>query len=266
MMRILLCNDDGVYAPGINVLYEALKDVAEVTVVAPLQERSTTGHTLTLDQPLRLQEIKENIYGLSGYPADCSLMGIAHILKERPDLVISGINRGANLGQDIYYSGTVAAAREAAFRGVPAIAVSTDIDYFTEHKNDIHYQTAAQFIKDMILLGVHKSMGANDLLNINVPDLPLEKITGYEMTKLGFRYYSEEIKERRDFKDKAYFWIGGVYKGHCNSDGSDCNAVDKGKISITPLNFSVNPTDEVGKLSDLIDKLLTLRSKGFERS
>lgn len=265
-MNILLCNDDGVYAEGIQALYDALKDIANVTVVAPLQERSTTGHTLTLDQPLRLEKVKDNFYGLSGFPADCALMGIAHVLKEKPDLVISGINRGANLGQDIYYSGTVAAAREAAFRGIAAISVSTDIDYFAHHKDNIHYKSAANFVRELVLMGIHKYMGKYDLININVPDLPEHEIVGHEITALGFRYYSEEIKERRDFKDRPYFWIGGVYKGHCQTDGSDCNAVDKGKISITPLNFSVNPTEEVGKLSDLIDKLLNSGSKGIENT
>ena len=136
-MNILICNDDGVYATGIKKLRDSLKEIANVTVVAPLEERSTTGHTLTLDHPLRIVEIEENVFGCSGYPADCSLLGVAEIMKyQKPDLVVSGINRGANLGQDIFYSGTVAAAREAAFRDIKAIGVSSVIGLGSENEVD----------------------------------------------------------------------------------------------------------------------------------
>ena len=147
MMNIVLTNDDGVNAPGINILRESLREIANVIVVAPLAERSTTGHTLTLDTTLRLQEISEDVYGCSGFPADCSLMAIGHLFKnqntkyfgKKIDMVISGINRGANLGQDVFYSGTVAAAREAAFHGIPSIAVSSCMDFRNPDKNDQHY-------------------------------------------------------------------------------------------------------------------------------
>jgi len=248
MLRILISNDDGVYAEGIRTLYEALKDIAHVTVIAPLQERSTTGHTLTLDEPLRLEKIENNIYGLSGYPADCTLMGIAHVLNERPDLVISGINRGANLGQDIYYSVTVAAAREASFRGVSAISVSTDIDYSIAHKkSEIHFQSAAHYVKALVLGGIHNEIPAMSMLNINVPDLPWQEIRGHAHGVLGHRIYSEEVKQRRDFKDRLYYWIGGIYEGHDNNELSDCNIVDQNKISITLLNLLQKPTETVGK-------------------
>lgn len=265
MLNILISNDDGVHAPGINTLYNALKDIANVVVIAPLQERSTTGHTLTLDHPLRVQKIADNIYGCSGFPADCTLLGLAHLLKNKPDLVISGINRGANLGQDTYYSGTVAAAREASFRGVPAISVSTDIDYAIVHKDDIHFESAAKYIKHLVLGNIHQLIPNMSVLNINVPDLAWNEIKGHAVGELGHRVYSEEVKERRDFKDREYFWIGGVYKGHDNNPLSDCNIVDESKISISLLNLLQKPTETVFK-TDLIDRVFEKGLGSFENS
>lgn len=236
-MRILVTNDDGVHALGLNVLAATLKKFADVTIVAPLSERSTTGHTLTLDHPLRLVKISEGIFGCDGYPADCSLMGIAHVMKEnRPDVVISGINRGANLGQDLYYSGTVAAAREATFRGIPSLAVSSSLDLRKLHLTEAHFQVAADFIADFLKEGLHHHINKMELLNINVPDRERSELRGVAVTKTGFRRYSEEISVRQDFKEREYYWVGGVYSGFDAIEGSDCLAVDQNKISITPLN------------------------------
>lgn len=235
-MKILICNDDGVYAPGIKVLSEILSEVFEVTVVAPLEERSTTGHTLTLDHPLRVVKVAERTYGCSGYPADCALMGIAQIMNEdKPDLVVSGINRGANLGQDVYYSGTVAAAREASFHNIKSLAISSVVDFLSKKPIKEMYETAAEFIKILINHGVHEHLCERSLLNINVPNLPLDQIKGVKATNLGFRRYSEEIMERSDFRDRKYFWIGGVYKGFEEQEESDCHAVDNGYISVSPI-------------------------------
>lgn len=244
-MKILLSNDDGVHAPGLTILSHALRRFADVTIVAPLTERSSTGHTLTLDHPLRLVEIGPETYGCSGFPADCVLMGIAHLMKDdRPDVVISGINKGANLGQDIYYSGTVAAAREAAFRGIPAIAVSSAMDFLDPNPPEDYYHTAAQFVVDVLKAGLHQSIGERELLNINVPDAPQADISGISLTELGFRRYSEEIKERRDFKNRNYYWVGGVYSGFEKLEGSDCLAVDQKRISLSLLNASGCQTDK----------------------
>jgi 5'-nucleotidase len=255
-MRILISNDDGVYAPGIKILKEVLDEIAEVIVVAPLEERSATGHTMTLDQPLRLTKIKERVYGCSGFPADCALMGIGHVLKDnRPDLVISGINRGGNLGQDIYYSGTVAAAREATFRGVPAIAVSLTMDFFGQQSNIDHFISAANFIKKLVLNDIHKQIKPMSLLNINVPNLPEEDILGVDITALGFRRYSEEISKREDFKKREYYWIGGVYEGFDKIENSDCNSIEQAKISFSCLNLLTMHSDEKGKWSQVIENL-----------
>lgn len=239
-MNILLTNDDGVHAPGIKILRETLSKVANVIVVAPMQERSTTGHTLTLDHTLRLVEIEKNVYGCDGFPADCSLMGIAHIFKTKGlkiDLVVSGINRGANLGQDIFYSGTVAAAREAAFHKIPAIAVSSCMDFRVTEKNDLFYYTASNFIKKLVESNISDFIPSMTVMNVNVPWKEAAAIKGVKVTKIGFRNYSQNVGERVDFRGRNYYWIGGVYEGYENFDGSDCQAIEEDLISISPVKF-----------------------------
>lgn len=257
-LNILISNDDGVYAPGINILFEVLSEIANVVMVAPLEERSTTGHTLTLDHPLRLVEIKDRVYGCSGYPADCALMGIGSVLKNTNiDLFISGINRGANLGQDIYYSGTVAAAREATFHNIPSIAVSSAMDFMSNHPpKDEYFYTAARFIKKLVLANVHKKIEPMTLLNVNVPDILEEQIKGVEVTTLGFRRYSESIQKRSDFRNREYYWIGGNYQGHDESKGSDCSVVDAEKISLSSLNLLEKSADESEKWIEFLEVMV----------
>lgn len=243
MMNIVLTNDDGVNAPGINILKETLSSVANIIMVAPLTERSTTGHTLTLDTTLRLQEISENVYGCNGFPADCSLMAIGHLFKnpkskyygQKIDMVISGINRGANLGQDVYYSGTVAAAREAAFHGIPSIAVSSCMDFRAPDKNDLYYYSASNFIKTLVQSNISKVIPQMSLLNINVPWCKEAEILGTRVTKTGLRKYSADIEERIDFRGRKYYWIGGIYEGYEDFKDSDCRAVEENMISVAPV-------------------------------
>lgn len=238
-MRILISNDDGVHAPGIKILAEELRSIADVWVVAPLEERSTTGHTLTLDHPIRLVELDKQVFGCSGYPADCALMGMSQVMKEhKPDLIIGGINRGANLGQDVYYSGTVAVAREASFHNIPSMAVSTVLDFQNfDSDGEAHYLTAAKFVKKAVKKGLHKHLPKLHLLNINVPNLSAKEIEGHCLTTLGFRNYSEDIQKRQDFRGRDYFWIGGIYKGHSPWESSDGEAISAKKISVTPINL-----------------------------
>jgi 5'-nucleotidase len=231
-MRILLSNDDGVLAPGIRSLYQELSPNYETTVIAPLEERSTTGHSISLDKPLRLEKLEPNIYGCSGFPGDCVLMGVGHVMKNnRPEVVVSGINRGANLGQDLYYSGTIAAAREAAFHNIPSIAVSL---VFNAVNEEHRYQSAAIFINWCLESGLHLTCPALNLININVPNLPLKEIKGCKITEVGFRRYSEEIHARIDARNREYFWIAGHYEGFNDNPQSDCQAISDGFISITP--------------------------------
>jgi 5'-nucleotidase len=231
-MKILLANDDGVMAPGIRILFKELNLSNETTIIAPLEEKSTTGHSLSLDKPLRLEQIEKNIYGCSGYPGDCVLIGLGHLLKDnRPDLVVSGINRGANLGQDLYYSGTIAAAREAAFHRVPSMAVSL---VFNAVNEEHRYEVAATFVNWCVEAGLHTHCPPYTLININVPNLPMAEIKGCKLTEIGFRKYSEEIHARIDARNREYFWIAGHYEGFNDHPGSDCQAVKDGYVAVTP--------------------------------
>jgi 5'-nucleotidase len=252
-MKILLSNDDGVNAPGLRTLHKELTSSYHSTVIAPLEERSTTGHSLSLDRPLRLEKLETNIYGCSGFPADCVLMGLGHVMREnRPDVVVSGINRGANLAQDLYYSGTIAAAREAAFHDVPAIAVSL---VFESMNDPARYDTAALFIRSCIELNIHKACPKLTVLNVNVPNVDMKQIKGCKLTEIGFRHYSEEIHARVDARDRDYFWIAGLYKGHRENDNSDCAALSQGFISITPHPLIDGCKRDYTELLDIIRKL-----------
>ena len=239
-MKILLSNDDGIYAPALKILYHELKKLGTVKVVAPLEEMSTTGHSLTLHKPLRLLEIEKDFYGVSGSPADCVYLGIKQVFKEMPDLVVSGINRGANLGQDVYYSGTVSAAREGCILGIPAFAVSLDIEFKNrkpEHK--LHYQTAAKMALKIIKEFYKRGFPKHTLLNINVPDLPMQRVKGIKAARQGFRHYSSAVLRRVDHRGKDYFWVGGQYSGFEKEADTDCSVVDQGYVSITPLKLDV---------------------------
>ncbi len=246
-MRILLCNDDSVHARGIRVLYEHLKKIADVTVVAPLEEKSTAGHSLTIHKPLRLVSMGDDFYGVSGSPADCVHIGISQVLKnKKPDLVVSGINRGANLGQDIYYSGTVSAAREACIMGIPSLAVSLSIDFHHPRPElKMHYDTAGAVAVKVIRHFVKEGRGKfrlpeHTLLNLNAPDIPLKKLKGISLARQGFRHYSAEIVKRRDHRGKDYFWVGGGYKGYLKEEGTDCDVVEKNYASLTPLRLDTS--------------------------
>ena len=253
-MRILISNDDGVNAPGIKSLKKVLDKIAEVIVVAPLEERSSTGHTITLDEPLRLVKVDKDIYGCSGYPADCTLMGISNLLKDnRPDLIISGVNKGANLGQDTFYSGTVAAARESVFRGIPAISVSLTTDINKNKENLCHFDMASEFIAELVRKDAHKLISPMTVLNVNVPNLPKDQLKGVIITELGFRIYEENIQKRIDFRGKDYYWIAGTSKGFKDIDNSDSLAISEAKISLTPLNILANIADEKEKWSSFIE-------------
>jgi len=239
-MRFLLSNDDGVHAPGLKALYQELKRLGQVTVVAPLEERSTAGHALTLHKPLRMIRVDQDFYGVSGSPADCVYLGLRKVLKSPPVMVISGINRGANMGQDVYYSGTVSAAREACILGLPALAVSLDVDFQkVSPEAKLHYSTAAKvavrLIRELLREGSHLKPPLHTLLNLNVPDVPLSKLKGMQCARQGFRFYSGGILQRKDHRGKDYYWVGGKYRGHRRELGSDCDWVAQGYAALTPL-------------------------------
>lgn len=248
-MRILISNDDGINAEGIQVLAQEFSD-HEVFVVAPERERSTTGHSLTLHKPLRLRKVAKNQYFVSGGPADCIYLGIHEILKgKKPDLVLSGINRGANLGQDVFYSGTASAAREASNLGIPSVAVSLDLSFHKETKV-AHYESAAKMCRKILFQALAsfgssakkgweksalKSWPEKMMLNINVPNLPLKKLKGVRVAKQGQRFYGSQIVKRADARGRDYFWIGGLYEGYRPDPETDCWWVDHGYVAVTPL-------------------------------
>lgn len=249
-MRILLSNDDGVHAPGLHILYKELSKLGQVKVVAPLEEKSTTGHSLTLHKPLRLIPMRPDFYGVSGSPADCVYVGIKQVWKRMPDIVVSGINRGANLGQDVYYSGTVSAAREGCMLGIPSFAVSLHVDFGSKRQEDkLNYpaaaKSAAKIIQEFLKT---KKMPKHTMLNINVPDVPLSKIKGVEYARQGFRHYSGSVVKRTDHRGKDYFWVGGQYLGFEPDPETDCTAVDKGYIAVTPLKLDVTDMSFLAEL------------------
>ncbi len=256
-MRILLCNDDGVHAHGLKAIYEELSKLGKVVVVAPLEEKSTTGHSLTLHKPLRLLDMGGNFYGVSGSPADCVYVGIRQVLKKAPDLVVSGVNRGANLGQDVYYSGTVSAAREACMLEIPSLAVSLAVNFKKPPpETKMNYLSAAKVAVKLIRDFDLKQLPVHTLLNLNVPDVPYSKVRGVVWARQGFRFYSGNIIKRVDHRGKPYFWVGGQYKGFRNEDGSDCNAVDAHYASITPLKLDCTDYNllEMGLTGELPQK------------
>jgi 5'-nucleotidase len=235
-MRILVSNDDGVHALGIKILQKELEKLGDVWVVAPLEEKSTTGHSLTIHKPLRLIPMGHRFYGVSGSPADCVYLGIRQVMKGMPDLVVSGINRGANMGQDVYYSGTVSAAREAAILGIRSMAVSLSIDFQkAREEKELNYATAARTAVEVLRKMDGLEIPRHTLLNLNVPDRPWSGLKGIRVTRQGFRFYSGSILRRRDHRGKDYFWVGGRYKGFRREEGTDCAAVERGYASLTPL-------------------------------
>ena len=241
---ILVSNDDGILSPGIQILAETLKSIGKVTVIAPSQERSTTGHSLTLHKPIRVEPFKPGYYSINGTPADCTYLGIHKLLKKKPDLVVSGINRGPNLGNDIHYSGTVAVAREATFLDVPAMAVS--INHTSE--DEIDFIPAALYACQLAKLVLQHGLPPHVLLNVNVPDIPLKQIKGIKIVKTGFRYYSDRILEQQDPRGKNYYWLGGKYLGYDKKGITDCKVVDENYVSVTPLHIDATHHPMLSKM------------------
>ncbi|SEA67559.1 5'-nucleotidase /3'-nucleotidase /exopolyphosphatase [Desulfuromusa kysingii] len=227
-MLILVTNDDGVRSPGLRALALALGEIGDVVVVAPDRNRSAVGHALTLDQPLRAEEIKTDVFAVDGTPTDCVNLGIHGLLSQRPDLVVSGINGGLNVGDDISYSGTVCAALEATLMGLPAFAISLD----TSGWNKTDLSVAAQFAKKLALDIINHGLPEETFLNVNIPR---GGCSGVELTTQGKRKYSETVIVKEDPRGRKYYWIGGTEAGFVDLSGSDCNAVQRGFISVTPV-------------------------------
>lgn len=228
-MKILVSNDDGYRAQGLAALARAMAQLGEVSVVAPERNRSGASNSLTLEHPLRVQ-VGDNGYSyVDGTPTDCVHLAITGLLEQEPDLVVSGINAGANLGDDVVYSGTVAAAVEGRFLGLPAIAVSL---LGVEPQ---HYATAAEVAKRLVMRLQHQPLPADTILNVNVPDLPWQELAGFEATRLGHRHKSEPVIKSHDPRGREIYWVGAAGPEADAGPGTDFHAVSHGRVSITPL-------------------------------
>ncbi|NZA24899.1 5'/3'-nucleotidase SurE [Luteimonas sp. SJ-92] len=231
-MRILVSNDDGVDAPGIRILAEGLRGAGhEVLVVAPDRDRSGASNSLTLDMPLRVVQVDDATWRVHGTPTDCVHVAITGMLEAEPDIVVSGINNTANLGDDVIYSGTVAAAMEGRFLGLPAVAMSL---VTTAHVGR-HYETAARAAVEIVERLKADPLPADTILNVNVPDLPWEEIAGFEVARLGNRHRAEPCVPLEDPRGRTWWWIGPAGPEQDAGPGTDFNAVRRGQIAITPI-------------------------------
>lgn len=239
-MLILLTNDDGTDSDGLLALKEELSKRHEVWVVAPERERTCVGHAITLHKPLRLKEIANGIYSTNGTPVDAVYLGVKVLLPRRPDLVISGINKGPNMGQDVTYSGTVAAAKEGAFLEIPSMAISLCA------RKDFLFEEAAQVAGKIVDMLAGKNLPKAAFLNINVPNLPRKDIADIVVTRLGKRIYNETVITRVDPRGEKYYWIGGEGDHFELVEGTDFHAIESGCISVTPLCLDVTCTNYIG--------------------
>jgi len=233
MAVILVTNDDGVHSPGIIALYRAMKELGDAFIVAPDRERSAAGHSLTMHRPLRTEEIRDRVFSVNGTPTDCVTLGINKLLPEKPALVVSGINKGANLGDDITYSGTVSAAVEGTIFGIPSIAFSLIYD------KHYHFETAALFAARLAGYVLRNSLPYDTLLNVNVPNVPRDEIRGVKLTKQGKRVYDGSIQETFDPRGEKHYWIGGGKPYWERGEDMDIEAVQANFISLTPIHLDL---------------------------
>jgi 5'-nucleotidase len=246
-MRILISNDDGYKADGIIQLAKSLSEIAEVIVVAPSENKSAASSSLTLGKPLKPIQIEKNIYAIDGTPSDCVHLALCGFIKESIDLVVTGINFGANLGDDVIYSGTVAGAIEGRFLGLPSIAMSLAS---WECK---HFDTAGNIAK-LLVAQIDKSpLAYNTIINVNVPDIPMSEIQGIKSTRLGNRHKSEPSIQ--DLNDPSLYWIGENGKEADNRDGTDFHAVSNNFVSVTPLQIDLTKYNEIKQVSDWLEKI-----------
>ncbi len=251
-MHILIANDDGLHAPGIRLLYERLAEhVDRVTVVAPDRDRSAASNSLTLDRPIRVEKRRDGVFKVYGTPTDCVHIAITGLLGDEPDMVVSGINAGANLGDDVIYSGTVAAAMEGRFLGLPAMAVSLVFGDRDPH----HYATAAEAACLLMEQLKEKPLPADTILNVNVPDLPWAEIRGFETTRLGHRHRSDDVIPLKDPRGRSFFWVGAAGGEQDNGPGTDFHAVRNGFVSVTPIHVDLTRYQALEDVSQWIDSL-----------
>lgn len=242
-MRILLSNDDGYFAPGLAALAEALAPLGQVTVVAPERDRSGASNSLTLDRPLRLRTAANGFYFVNGTPTDCVHLAVTGMLEELPDIVVSGINAGSNMGDDTLYSGTVAAATEGYLLGVPSIAMS-----LSSHQGK-HFETAGRVARELVERFARQPFGKPVLLNVNVPDIPWEQLKGQRVTRLGRRHKAEPVVRQTTPRGEIVYWVGAAGPAADAADGTDFYAVEQGYVSITPLQIDLTHAAQIGAVN-----------------
>jgi 5'-nucleotidase len=251
-MHFLISNDDGIEARGIQVLADRMRAIGRVTIVAPDQNRSGASNSLTLDSPVRLREIGTREFRVTGTPTDCVHLALTGLLEKDPDIVISGINSGPNLGDDVIYSGTVAAAMEGRFLGLPAIAVSLVVVEPPEH-----YGTAAEAVALLVERLRRDPLPADTILNMNVPNLPWSEIRGFEVTRLGHRHRAEPVIRMVDPRGNPMYWIGPAGPGQDAGPGTDFDAVRRGYISITPIHVDLTRYQALDQVAGWVSEIST---------
>lgn len=242
-MKILISNDDGIYAPGLNTLAKNLAEIAEIIVIAPDRNRSAASNSLTLNRPLRVKSLDNGYYSVDGTPTDCVHLALTGLFNETIDIVVSGINDGGNLGDDVLYSGTVAAAMEGRYLGLPAVAFSMVGD------NIQHFDTAAYVAKYIIGNLSLNMLPPQTILNVNIPDLPLDNLKGLQITRLGTRHLAERTLKQYDPRGRPVYWIGPPGVQADAGIGTDFFAVSQGYVSITPLNLNMTHYNAIDPLN-----------------
>lgn len=252
LMHILLSNDDGYLAEGLVTLADCLRDYATISVVAPDKNRSAASNSLTIEMPLRAVTMDNGFVKVDGTPTDCVHLAITGLLQSEPDMVVAGINHGANLGDDVWYSGTVAAATEGRFLGLPAIAVSL------ASSNPQYFETAAQVVVKLLLQLQQHPLPKDTLLNVNVPDIPLSALKGFQVTRLGQRHKSEPIIKAEDPRGRTIYWVGPPGAEQDAGVGTDFYAINNGFVSITPLQLDLTRYERFDELNAWIKEGLVI--------
>jgi 5'-nucleotidase len=232
-MRILLSNDDGYFAPGLAILARTLADLGTITVVAPERDHSGASNSLTLDRPLSVRESANGFRFVNGTPTDCVHLAVTGLLDEMPDMIVSGINLGANMGDDTIYSGTVAAATEGYLLGIPSLAMSL------ASKAGRHYETAARVARELVARFQQRPLGEPLLLNVNVPDIPYDALKGFEVTRLGKRHKAEPVIKTTTPRNQTVYWVGAAGSAQDAGPGTDFHAVASERVSLTPLQMDL---------------------------
>jgi 5'-nucleotidase len=245
VMHILISNDDGYFAPGIESLAAHVKRIADITVVAPAQNCSGASNSLTLDRPLYLRQAPNGFHFVNGTPTDSVHLAVTGMLDVMPDMVISGVNNGENMGDDTIYSGTVAAATEGYLLGIPSIAMS--LSYIGQPR---HYDTGSRVACDLVLRFQAKALSEPVLLNVNVPDIPYEQIKGTRITRLGRRHKAEPAVKQKNPRGEIIYWVGPAGEAADAGEGTDFHAIANGYVSITPLQMDLTHAAQIGTLQD----------------